>query len=68
MTITATIIADSVSPEGKRLTTMQLNDLFDYDLLTGVLTHKHSRQGVKAGMIAGSLKADGYSHVKVFGV
>ena len=68
MTISAKIITDSISPTGIRLTTFQLNELFDYDPLTGILTHKMSRQGVTKGMVAGSIKADGYVHIKVFGV
>ena len=68
MTIEAKIVADSISPDGVRLTTMQLNELFDYDPLTGVLTNKKSRRGVSAGSTAGCVKGDGYVHLIIFGV
>lgn len=67
MTISVKIIADSVSPHGIRLTTFQLQELFEYNENTGKLYHKKSRRGVRAGTAAGSIKADGYVHVKILG-
>ena len=35
---------------------MRLEDLYDYDPLTGVFTYKVDRARMKAGSVAGSLK------------
>lgn len=71
MTISAKIIADSVSPQGIRLTTLQLRERISYDPLTGIFTWlpsnhpgwSHSLEG----KIAGRITSKGYVQITLYG-
>lgn len=45
----------------------RLRELFNYCPITGDLTRKVPRGGIKAGVVAGALRPDGYRHVRVDG-
>jgi hypothetical protein len=49
------------------LTQELLNNLYHYNPETGVLTHKTSRGGVKAGSVAGSIGCDKRVQMYIFG-
>lgn len=45
-----------------------LNELYYYNSENGQLIHKVTRRGVRKGTVAGSVKKDGYVHLKIMGV
>ena len=56
--LSMTVIDGMVTPE-------QVRELFDYDPLTGWLTWKTARRGVKVGARAGSIDTNGYRYVPI---
>ena len=45
-----------------------LNEYYNIDIETGILTHKRKSRGIKCGSVAGSVHTQGYIQVKVDGV
>ena len=56
-------LSDCTQKTKPELTAERARELFDYDPETGVLRWKVSKQGLKAGAVAGTVSKLGYVHV-----